>query len=426
MANPVEIIEKKTSFESQEIKDKYSKHIKIGLTIFIIIIIVALICFLHQFPCFDLDYPIDSERWGQFGDFIGGVLGTIITLISIIFLYNAFIQQQLTNDKTQEANDELKKQSQQATIFNKQQLFDSNFNLLLDLYRNTTSNYKSSSESIPNGKASMSNLVSSFISSTTFDNNEGYTKRTTKALNVFNDFFAKNMTIVNAHMRILYQIFNLLETDDIEDCYKIRYTKLLRSQMTDEELILIRYNCMTERGRKMQLPVFQYNILKHIPFLGLFELKKYRRGLSSSQINSLNDELISWRKEICELFRRQSVGEKNQSRDYQERYNIQFTVSENNKQYTFTMIKKPRTTGPKEIMVKIFDKFEDSSLENLLIDFHTEIFRHSHFRNYNEHTSYRLNHSHTINESNTFFKIQIRQDNPLIISYYQIEHPIHV
>ena len=225
-------------------------------------------------------------------------------------------------------------------------------------------------------------------------------------------------------MRILYQLFNLLETDDIEDCYKIRYTKLLRSQLTDEELILIRYNCMTERGTKMQLPVFQYNILKHIPFLGLFEFKKYRKGLSNSQINSLNDELILWRKEICELFRRQSVGEKNQSRDYQERYNIKFTVSENNTQYTFTMTKKPRTTGPKETMVKIFDIFEDSSLDNLLTDFHTEIFRHSHFRNYNEHTSYKLSHSQLLDELNTIFKIQIRQDNPLIISYYQIEHPI--
>ena len=119
MANPVEIIEKKTSLKSQEIKDKYSRYIKVGLIIFILIIIAILICFLHQFPCFDLNLPIDSERWGQFGDFIGGVLGTIITLISIIFLYNAFIQQQLTNDKTQEANDELKKQSQQATRFNK-------------------------------------------------------------------------------------------------------------------------------------------------------------------------------------------------------------------------------------------------------------------------------------------------------------------
>jgi hypothetical protein len=57
------------------------------------------------------------------------------------------------------------------------------------------------------------------------------------------------MTIVNAHMRILYQLFTLLETDDIEDNYKIRYTKLLRSQMTDKELILIRYNCMTGRGK---------------------------------------------------------------------------------------------------------------------------------------------------------------------------------
>ena len=423
--NLVEITENTLTIESQKLKENYSKHIKLGLIIFILIIFVVLIFFLHQFPYFELDYPIASERWGQFGDFIGGVIGTIITLISIILLYNAFIEQRLANIEIHESNEEIKKQSLQTTKFNQQQLFDSNFNTLLELYRNIISNYKSPSESISNGKASMSNLVSSFILSTPVENNEGYTKRTKKALNKFNDFFAKNMTIVNAHMRILYQMFNLLETDDIEKNYKTRYTKLLRSQMTDEELILIRYNCMTERGRKMQLPIFHYNILKHIPLLGLFEFKKYSRGLSNSQINSLNDEFIIWKKEICELFRRQSTSTKKLTRDYQERYSIEFIVSENNKHYTFILTKKPKTTGPKEMMVKIFDKYDDSLLENLLVDFHTEVFLHSHFKKYNRHASYKLSHSLVIDNLDRIFKIQIRQDNPLIISYYQIEHPIH-
>lgn len=428
MANPVEIIENKVTAERQKMDEKYFKYIKHGFVILIVVIVAVLICFIWKFPFFELNYPIESERWGQFGDFIGGVIGTFITLISIIFLYLAFKEQRLSNVESHEVNAELIKESQQTTKFNQRQLFDSNFNILLELYRNTISNYKSTSESIPDGKASMSNLVASFIATTPFDNNEPYTKRSKKALTQFNDFFAKNMTIVNAHMRILYQLFTLLETDDIEDNYKIRYTKLLRSQMTDEELILIRYNCMTGRGKKMQLPVFQYNILKHLPLLGLFEFKKYCRGLSTPQINSLNDELIIWRKEICELFRRQSIGDKNHRIEYQDRYSVNLFVSENNKHYAFTMIKKPRIPGPKDIMTKIFDKHSDDNLllENLLVDFHTEVFRHSHFKKYNRHTSYRLSHSQTTDEDNNIvFKIQIRQETPLIISYYQIEHPKH-
>lgn len=233
------------------------------------------------------------------------------------------------------------------------------------------------------------------------------------------------MTVVNAHMRILYQIFNLLDGINIDENDKILYAKLLRSQMTDEELILIRYNCMTKRGQKMQLPVFHYNILKHLPLLGLFEFKKYRKGLSNTQINILNDELISWRKEIVDLFRRQSTSDKTISKPYGNRYKIDIIISYDNKNYTFIMTQKQRVNGPSNTIVKAFDNYYNNNelMENLLTDFHTELFRHSHFKIYNRHRNYKLTHNRTTIDNEIIFKIRIHQDNPLIVSYFQIENP---
>ena len=432
MATPIEIIDDKITTESRNLHKKYLKFGLYVLIILIVITIILFICFKWNYPFFEFDYPIDSERWGQFGDFFGGVIGTIITFGSIFFVYLAFKEQRLANIVAHEANTELIRQSQHTNEQNKSQLysvllqqFDSNFKTLLELYKDSILGYKSPSESIPTGKASMSNLVASFIASTMFDNNETYTKRSTKALNKFNDFFAKNMTVVNAHMRILYQIFNLLDTNNIDEKDKVLYAKLLRSQMTDEELVLIRYNCMTKRGLKMQQPVFHYNILKHLPLLGLFEFKKYKKGLSSTQTNILNDELSSWKKEIIDLFRRQSTSDKTITRTYGNRYKIDIIISNDNQRYLFTMTKKPKVNGPISTIVKAFDNYYDDNdmMENLLTDFHTELFRHSHFRMYNRHRNYRLEHNKTINDTDTTFKIRIHQENPLIVSYFQIENP---
>lgn len=432
MATPVEIINDKITTESRNLDKKFLKFGIFALIIFLVILFIIFVCYKWKYPFFEFDYPIDSERWGQFGDFFGGVIGTIITFGSIVFVYMAFKEQRLANIEAHEANTAMIKLSQQTNEQNENQIysilsqqFDSNFNTLLDLYKDSVSGYKSSSSNIPFGKASMSNLVASFVASTKFDNEEGYTKRSAKALNKFNDFFAKNMTIVNAHMRILYQIFNLLDANNIDEIDKVLYVKLLRSQLTDEELVLIRYNCMTKRGQKMQLPVFHYNILKHLPMLGLFEFKKYKKGLSNTQINLLNDELISWRKEITHLFTRQSASEKTNSKKYGNRYIVVFFISSDNKNYIFAMTKKAKVNGPTDAMVKVFDNYYDDNnvMENLLVDFHTELFRHSHFRIYNRNSTYRLVHNQTVDGDKVIFKIRIHQETPLIVSFSQIANP---
>lgn len=424
MGNPVEINDKVTG-ESLKLDKIFYRYGKVWLIVFCFVFLITLICFIWKFPLFEFDYPIDSERWGQLGDFFGGIIGTIITFLSVIFLYKAFKEQRLANVEAHEVNAEIIKQSEQAVNLNRLQRFDANYCTLLDLYKDAIAGYKSSSELTPVGKASMSNLVSSFIASTPFDNNEAYKKRTKKSLNLFNDFLAKNMTVVNAHMRILYQIFNLLTISNIDENDKILYAKLLRSQMTDEELILIRYNCMTIRGNKMQLLVFQYNILKHLPLLGLFEFKKYCKGLSRPQINCINDEFIIWRKEICRKFRVQSDIDKIIEKSYGERYNLRIEIRSDNKYYSFKLIKKQITTGPKDMLVKAFDNYYQNNLlfENLLVDFHFELFYFSGFKQYNRNI--KLEHSHISEGTDVIFNIQISQDNPLILSYYQIEHPTH-
>ena len=120
---------------------------------------------------------------------------------------------------------------------------------MLDLYKDSVSGHKTSSSNIPFGKASMSNIVASFVASTKFVNEKGYTKHSAKALNIFNDFFAKNMTIVNAHMRIRYQIFNFLDANNIDEIDKVHYVKLFKNQrnskITSRFRWFLSHSCMS-------------------------------------------------------------------------------------------------------------------------------------------------------------------------------------
>lgn len=211
----------------------------------------------------------------------------------MVFLYKAFKEQRLANVEAQETNAKLIEQSNMMKEQDNQHLyqemlqqFDNNFNNLLSLYKDAMLSYQA--ENMQAGKVSLSHKISTFISATNFDTSEKYTKRTSLAFGIFQRFMMNHRTKVNAHMRLLYQILILLEDADIDEDDKVIYIKTLRGQLTDEELILIRYNCMSRSGRKMQPIVFYFNLLKHIPLLDLFEFKKYRKGLNVSHINLLN------------------------------------------------------------------------------------------------------------------------------------------
>lgn len=431
MATPIEI-DNKIRQEEQKIEGRFVPVGIWSLVIFIIITCVLALFYLWEYPKFELDYPIDAERWGQFGDFFGGFLGTIITFASIVFLYQAFKEQHLANISTQSVNLEIinqnsliKEQDKQHLYWEFVQQFDSKFNTLLSLYQESLLGYKSNDSET--GKAGLITKVSSFIASTPFYTSDKYTKRVTSAHMRFDVFITKHRTLVNAHMRLLYQLFNLLENTQIHEEDKIVYAKILRSQLTDEELILIRYNCISRRGKNMQLPIFQYNILKHLPLMDLFEFKKYRSGLSIPQINYLNDTFVFWRKQICSLFQQESTNEKHlQSIEYGNRYKLLISVSNDNRAYKFVLKKRPKTPGRNyELLVSILDKYSDVDLETLLLDFHTEIFRHSHFRNYNRERTFRINHECTTDTDSTF-SIKIINENPIIVSYSQIQNPTFI
>ena len=73
----------------------------------IIFFSITFLCFIwgHPIRLFNKEYVINHELFGTFGDFFGGVLGTIFTLISVLLVVRTFRHQQIVtrdNHKQQE------------------------------------------------------------------------------------------------------------------------------------------------------------------------------------------------------------------------------------------------------------------------------------------------------------------------------------
>ena len=56
----------------------------------------------HPIQIFDNKYTIDNELFGTYGDFVGGVLGSIFTLVSILLVIKTFKEQQKVSNQNEE------------------------------------------------------------------------------------------------------------------------------------------------------------------------------------------------------------------------------------------------------------------------------------------------------------------------------------
>ena len=78
------------------------KRFYIIITLLFVGIFAYIFKWQHIIHWFDNEYVVNHELLGTYGDFIGGVLGTIFALISILILIRTFNQQRAVTEKNKE------------------------------------------------------------------------------------------------------------------------------------------------------------------------------------------------------------------------------------------------------------------------------------------------------------------------------------
>jgi len=174
----------------------------------------------------------------------------------------AYISVKLLNKNLQEqiiANKELRISNEDSRKVAALQQFDSSFSTLIEMYRDCQTDVKDLNL----------DWAKDFSSSS-----QDYPQRIKEAVDVYLKFYEENRSLLASYYRLLYRIMQTIDEANIDDDIKRRYAKIFRCQITEEELMLLRYNASTHYGKKMQVYINRYNLLKHLPKMHLLEFKE--------------------------------------------------------------------------------------------------------------------------------------------------------
>lgn len=218
-------------------------------------IVVTIVFFLLSFlffgwqlwDSFSIQKPIDHTIWGQFGDFVGGTLGVIFSLVSVILVVLTFKSQQ-RNAAEQRFNDmffaTLKmfhEQEEELQFKYYEQRGDNTFK--------GVSNYKDFFDRVKK------EMILKFSPKQSFNHNRK------EAIKIYAEVCIPIGGKLSICYRSLFRLLDMLDHASISENVRLEYAKVLRAQFTENELVCLRYHIKFGDYRKFAYLVNRYNEL---------------------------------------------------------------------------------------------------------------------------------------------------------------------
>lgn len=274
----------------------------IGLTSIVITSIIFIV-----YGDWTFSNSLNESKVGQFGDFIGGVVGSLFALSGVILYYVALKEQRKEIGLSQDALnlqiealnhqvDEFKAQKEeleetrkvyieQTNLFREQtiyystqtkeyikqtnianlQQFDSSFYSILGVLNNLRNSI--------NEKSNGNYFDDIYLKLKSIENKEQtlpeyyYT-----IIKKYIDVFYENNSVLSHYFKTIYRIIKMIDASDIQETDKKQYAKIFRSQLTDAELLILYYNYHSILGNKVRVLAIKYELFKHIQILDKIEL----------------------------------------------------------------------------------------------------------------------------------------------------------
>lgn len=249
----------------------------------IIISILFTFGFLHGKVLFKWDeYILNTEVVGHYGDFIGGAIGT---LVSIVLLYYTLKLQRRDSENN-------------VQVYKQQQLNDLFFHLLKqydDILKSLKT--KTADNKKLQGREALHFQLKEMYE--WFDVKENDSQNRKHAVSSFLNFYSLSRDFSPIYFRTLFRVFKLLETSDrCLRVHSIQLMKILRAQLSDSELALLRYNGMSRQGAKFVPLINKFNLLKHLPPLELMEYKRWSKKMTLEERGCTNVLLLETKHNI--------------------------------------------------------------------------------------------------------------------------------
>ena len=203
-------------------------------------------------------WPIDSLTLAQAGVF-GDSFGILTSLFSALafggLLVTIFIQQEelsLTREELKETRLDIRTQSFESNFFKMQVIFNDIIQEMDLQNRNTLKVTASGRDCFSRFYTRLKRL---HLTQAKIKDAEKFA--------FYEPFWKQFQSDLSVYFRFLYNMYRYVDDSDVSD--KTVYTNIIRSQLSDMELIVLYYNCKTERGRKFQLFADRYNIFDNLP-----------------------------------------------------------------------------------------------------------------------------------------------------------------
>lgn len=331
----------------------------------IVCFVVALLFFMNQVLGL-FDGFVKTEVIGQYGDFVGGVIGTIL---SVVLLSDTFKSQ-------------IKESKNNAQVFESQQLNELVFHLL-DQYNSVVASFTIAKDdvhgirTILNGKEGLHYaLVKMQEEFARLD----MTHSRKVALGLFQSFYDSHEDFAPIYFRTIYRIFDVIDKAKVNDDVKVKYAKLIRCQFTETELVMLRYNAMWPVGKNMRALINEFNLLKHIRPLELLEYLEWRNRLTESSRRKVNILLYMVQKQVHNLFLSDDTTRAITS--FRTKYNINVSKLENGTVCKFDFTRNTRI----QINYDLFTSLDSVTIEDirsLFVAWFKEMFVYSNYAMFN-------------------------------------------
>ncbi len=282
--------------------------------IFTVSVIIAVVPAIIYKIYFNGTIVANHLNWGTFGDYIGGTLNPIFGFFALVAILLTIV---LQNRELKLTRDDMKKQSFENTFFQMLRIHNDILNSI-DLSKKIGTNMSGPPAfSTTSGRDCFVTFLSRLKNeyrNTVIDSedmqggikDDNLFKRTVKGKadeleliqNGYTKFWGDNKHELGHYFRYLFNVFKFVKDSDIVD--KEKYTGIVKAQLSDQELALLFYNCITEHGRDNFYPmVNDYHLIDNMPSSLLFN--KYHVGLYEKKAYKTNKEMIELYDELGDL-----------------------------------------------------------------------------------------------------------------------------
>lgn len=384
---------------------KYQKVvIWIGISISLLCSIAMMYLFVfHKRPYIGINYMLDTEAVGQYGDFMGGVVGTFLSVVLLFFTFS--LQREDSDNNIQ--------------VYNNQQLNDEFFHLM-DLYKDIVSQFHYiDSDNIGEyheGKDALKKYVE-FLNAE-YSENFSMAVRRKKAIALFQNFYSQNNELLSIYFRTLFRLCQIIDNSKCLAIKKVEYIKILRAQFTNAELYFLRYNAMNVFGVKFREYINKYNLLKHNQLLSLMEFKSWAVHLNSTNFSKANYTLHTLRSEL-------KLSLKNNGEYYggisnTKRYSVGVHTNTLKSCIEIVLCKDNNVSANPDGIYSWMDVFTADELEKLLFFFLYEYLVVSNFNSYNVRRDLKFSYNIISSDDNKDWiavVVENKLNLPLVLSY---------